>query len=295
MQKKIVHPTSSEPNFNFKGFLVGNGATNWDVDISPSYPPVVYNFNLIPRTLLDTFENNDCHYYFNDVKSFNNSKLCEDTWNEINSLTTDVLNWYDLFRKVYPEDGFALKSNSANRLKTVNINGVDKTYKSGMTCNEYTPWVSYIPKSENHPLLGAYMSDYMNRLDVRRALHIPDSIPAWSNCNNDFQNYYHYQLEASEWIYRVLKPYGYKMLFYSGDTDGAVPTYGSRQWITGLGWDVKEEWRSWATDGQLSGYITRYDGLDFITVHGVGHLAPQWKRKDVTNMFTAWIHDEPIN
>ena len=49
------------------------------------------------------------------------------------------------------------------------------------------------------------------------------------------------------------------------------------------------------TDNQVSGFLARYDGLDFATVHGVGHMAPQWKRKDVTNFITAWIHDEAIN
>lgn len=40
--------------------MVGNGATNWDVDISQSFPEVMYNFNLIPKSLLDTYNNNDC-------------------------------------------------------------------------------------------------------------------------------------------------------------------------------------------------------------------------------------------
>lgn len=96
------------------------------------------------------------------------------------------------------------------------------------------------------------------------------------------------------WIYKILKQYGYKILFFSGDTDGAVPTFGSRRWLEILNWDVKEAWRSWHTDGQVSGYIIRYDGMDFATVHGVGHMAPQWKRKDVTSLFTNWLHDQPI-
>lgn len=70
----------------------------------------------------------------------------------------------------------------------------------------------------------------------------------------------------------------YKILFYSGDTDGALPTYGSRQWINNLGWPITEEWAPWKTNSQVSGYIEKHDGLDFITVHGVGHMAPQWKR-----------------
>lgn len=83
-------------------------------------------------------------------------------------------------------------------------------------------------------------------------------------------------------------------MFYSGDTDGAVPTYGSKEWIKDLGWDVKTEWTPWFTDGQVSGYIEQYDGLDFVTVKGVGHMAPQWARKQVTDMISAWTHDEPI-
>ena len=64
------------------------------------------------------------------------------------------------------------------------------------------------------------------------------------------------------------------IMFYSGDTDGAVPTYGSKEWIKQLDWPVKQEWTPWFTDGQVSGFIEQYDGLDFVTVKGVGHMAP---------------------
>ena len=48
------------------------------------------------------------------------------------------------------------------------------------------------------------------------------------------------------------------------------------------------------TDAAISGYIIRYNGLDFATVHGAGHMAPQWKRKEVTRLITNWLHDEAI-
>ena len=91
-----------------------------------------------------------------------------------------------------------------------------------------------------------------------------------------------------------MKQYGYKILFYSGDTDGAVPTYGTRQWINDLKWTVTKPWTPWFTDGQVSGYIISYDGMDFATIHGVGNMAPQWKRKEVTKLFSNWIHNESI-
>jgi hypothetical protein len=34
---------------HLKGTMVGNGATNWDFDVSPSFTETVYNFNLIPK------------------------------------------------------------------------------------------------------------------------------------------------------------------------------------------------------------------------------------------------------
>lgn len=98
-----------------KGFMVGNGATNWDIDISPAYPEVVANFNIIPQSLLDTFESNNCHYYFNDVKTFNNTKLCNDTWDKINTLAGN-LNWYDLYRRVYPDDGLLASRAKSGKL-----------------------------------------------------------------------------------------------------------------------------------------------------------------------------------
>lgn len=47
---------------------------------------------------------------------------------------------------------------------------------------EYTPWAKHIKKEHElkHPLLGDFMSDYVNRADVRQALNIPDSLGGWN-------------------------------------------------------------------------------------------------------------------
>merc|ERR1739840_19267 len=70
-------------------------------------------------------------------------------------------------------------------------------------------------------------------------------------------------------IYRVLQ-HQTKLMFYSGDTDGAITTFGSKSWMKNLGWDVLEAYRPWYTDGQVSGYTQLYDGLRFVSVKGVG-------------------------
>lgn len=85
------------------------------------------------------------------------------------------------------------------------------------------------------------------------------------------------------------------MVFYSGDTDGAVPTYGSKRWIKDLNWPVKTPWQSWVVDDQVAGFVVEYEGnFRFITVKGVGHMAPQYARKQVTHMINAIIHGEKL-
>lgn len=72
------------------------------------------------------------------------------------------------------------------------------------------------------------MTDYLNRADVRAALHIPIDVQAWEGCTNNPKFNYPFSYEASIWIYTILRPYGYQLMHYSGDTDGVVPTIGTR-------------------------------------------------------------------
>jgi|LauGreDrversion4_2_1035121.scaffolds.fasta_scaffold330070_2 hypothetical protein len=127
--------------------MVGNGATKWDVDISPSFPDVMYNFNLIQKPLLDTYKQNGCINYFNDLKPPTNTTVCENAWDEINE-RWQGLNWYDLFRLTVPDGGLLKQSSSMeDRIRTVQIGEETKTYKAGYTFHEYAPWMTkHIPK-----------------------------------------------------------------------------------------------------------------------------------------------------
>ena len=199
---------------------------------------------------------------------------------------TGDLNWYDLYRINWPSPLLEDKP----RYGTTIIDGEERTYKRGYTMQEYTPWVKHLENVDS-PLLGDFVSDYMNMEETRKAFNIPSEAAVWEECSSDLR--YHCQTEGSIWIYHILKG-KYRMMFYSGDTDGAVPTYGSKEWIKDLSWDIVDEWRPWMTNGQVSGYVERYDGLDFVTVKGVGHMAPQWARKPVTDMINSWMHEATI-
>lgn len=107
---QLVSVYKETQRYNLKGFIVGNGATDWDMDISPSFPDVVYNFNIIPPRLIKNYTENQCTYYFRDVRSPNpDNAICKDLWNQINKLWQG-LNWYDLFRKTYPQNSIPFKA-----------------------------------------------------------------------------------------------------------------------------------------------------------------------------------------
>jgi carboxypeptidase C (cathepsin A) len=229
---------------------------------------------------------NECVYYFNDFKPHKGPASCDLVWNQTNTLAEN-LNWYDLYRT----DGTPLTQTltEENRYKTVMIDGQEKTYKSGRTVSEYTPWLSKFIK--NPKVTNDLLSDYMNSQELRDALHIPSYLGGFDQCWNDTKFTYVIADKASKWIYPEMKTAGIKIVFYSGDTDGAVPTYGTKRWIKDLNWNITTEWAPWTDQqGQIAGYIEQYDGMDFATIKGVGHMAPQWAKPAMNKFFTNWIH-----
>lgn len=65
------HNTMAEINgrdhINLKGIAVGNGATHWEYDTTPSYLPMAFMHNLMDKEMYDIFVENDCQWYFRDV------------------------------------------------------------------------------------------------------------------------------------------------------------------------------------------------------------------------------------
>lgn len=87
---------------------------------------------------------------------------------------------------------------------------------------------------------GGPIRDYFNNPLVRAQLNIKAASGTWDLCSDTID--YTPLQNASQWIYVQLKG-KYKILKYSGDTDGAVPTYGTQGWIADLGWTVIDQWR----------------------------------------------------
>jgi carboxypeptidase C (cathepsin A) len=82
-------------------------------------------------------------------------------------------------------------------------------------------------------------------------------------------------------IYPLLIANGYKILKYSGTTDAIVSTLGTHRWLDKMGLKIVKEWKQWRNElDQVAGFVKHYEGLTFKTLSGVGHMAPQWARRN---------------
>lgn len=154
------------------GTMVGNGVTDWDYDGEPNYAETYYNFNLVPKRLWDAYKKNDCKVYAYNIYPYTNSTECVDTVTQMMDLVSQ-LSEYDLYRPANLESSTLLKGEA--RYGTTMLNGVEMKYKKGYTFSEYTPWAKHL-RRENEPVLGDFVSDYMNMAETRAAFNIPDSV-----------------------------------------------------------------------------------------------------------------------
>jgi len=266
---------------NLKGFMVGNGVTNYDYDCTPAYVEMAYWHSLYSDDLRDKIVKANCDFGGMPMRA---SAECMNLYREFSSLVSDV-NVYDIFGICYgPEPHPQMYATNA-------------VAEEGITAAHYTPFL-YENLGDGAGLppctFGTPIISYYGRQDVREALHIPEDIQEWTLCTTKITLEYHRGAKGSQFIYEALQG-KYRMLHFSGDTDGAVPTLGTQNWIASLNWNVEEKWRAYLVDNQVAGYLESYEGgFTFASVHGAGHMAPQFKPPETYHLISNWIAGKTI-
>lgn len=144
---------------------------------------------------------------------------------------------------------------------------------------------SYDPCTED------YNVNYLNDLNVQKALHVVDNQATkskeWLSCNNAIN----LNWPRLDWTANTIplfsriakhsnKPEGFKMLVYSGDTDGVCGTSGTQKWVYDVENTTLEElWLQLIDDnGQLGGYVTMFtNNFTFATIRFAGHEVPAYQ------------------
>ena len=222
----------------------------------------------------------------------NPTPICNQLFNELANATQNI-NVYDAFGKCYQDP-----SQLEPVLQTSKVHAFFRTGNEVMfgkryfTANDYTPFLSKRTLKLTPPCVYAKpVIDYLNNATVRQQLNIIAQSATWDLCNADINNNYVRNPAGSIDVYISLRN-KYRMLKYSGDTDMAVPSYGTRAWIDNLNWPVSKPWKQFFVGGQVGGYTELRDGGNFTyaTIHGAGHMAPQWRPAFTYRVVFNWIN-----
>jgi len=293
--------------------MVGNGVTNWKYDGMPGGFEMAYWHSLIPKELYDRAHALGCS--LQEVGGWP-TKECEEVMDAYNSLfgsddpSAILINIYDIFgvcwigsSKTYGPRDWGLRTSKSG--------GLEK-YKKSYTAADYTPW-RFKSKKKSHQssfgggnlgelppcTFGQPLIDYLAKDEVKQALHVASAPKNWDLCTGDADGW-HYTSDAigSQWVWEGLKG-RYRMLKYSGDTDGAVPTTGTRMWIDSMNRKVIDAWRPYNFTNafgrnETGGYVEEYDGLTLATIHGAGHMTPQFKPRETYHVIFRWLKGERI-
>ena len=157
------------------------------------------------------------------------------------------------------------------------------------------------PSEINHYCPYAKFEDYLNRADVRKAIHVAPSVLSlnWTICNYEqVVHTYRQEHDSMAPVFRdILEKHNFtNVVVYSGTTDELCDFVSTQLFlIHKLGFRLKEPTKAWLLNGSFAGMASRFEnGLRFYTIHGAGHMAPTQKPVESMSVFKDMLGLEKI-
>lgn len=267
----------SQSHINIKGLAIGNGCVSANEGVD-SLVNFLYHHGVVDQAKWEHMKTSCCH---NDTDacpwhSFSEFSACgefveatqQTAWN-------GGLNPYNMY---------------ADCIST------SASFRFGMEYErrfnkKYTPEVlGTVPCLDESPV-----TNYLNRQDVRKALGIPSSLPAWSICSNAIS--YGYKRQYGDMTSRVLNAVNnnnLKMMLYNGDVDLACNALMGQRFTDKLGLTLSKKKTHFTVKGQIGGYVTQYKGsqVTFATVRGAGHMVPTDKPAVAEHIIQSFLFNK---
>jgi len=274
--------SNKTPIINLKGIMVGNACTNYNFDCDPADIDMYWTHALYSPQTRDAIER--------FCPSQPESQQCQRAKQDVLYQVEDV-NLYDIYSYCYTNQSLEGNYNPA------------PFYKRYL--KEFHSNLKALGNLNCADAYGAIV--WLNKPEVQKALHIFENITKWEVCNDLVSNNYNVSWNnASYWAYPILIKNQYKILVFSGDTDGCVPTIGTMRWIKQLrndmGLKTLKSWSPWFMETklgnysspQVKGFYEIYDGLTFVSVKGVGHLVPQTAGEEAFHIYEYYLKNKTL-
>lgn len=289
-----------DPEFNFQGFAVGNAVTD-DVTMANAYPYFAWARGLIGTELWEDLVDNccvngnssDCEFY----KSSNNQ--CRLAVAQVENVQWRIgLNPYDVYAECY---GGAPSKQGLYEYNEHEVTIMLPYGRNRPDDSSYSELLGeYIAKGSNVTVRipCSYTDDretYLNRQDVREALHVPSNVQYWLPCSSI--GYVKQYVDVRAEYIKVLER-GHRVLAYFGDLDMACDHLGGMWFIESLNRPLVESFKQWFYPddmgfSQIAGFVIQYEQMKFVSVKGAGHFVPTDSPLAAYQMFERFLNNEP--
>ncbi|XP_065851000.1 serine carboxypeptidase-like 18 [Euphorbia lathyris] len=273
-----------EPRMNLKGYILGNPKTDDYLDVN-SAVPYCFRLALISEELYETTKE-DCGGNYVTVNASNVD--CVADLDAIDELILEI----NLMNVLEPTCQVARPRNKKGSIREISEGRrslIEEEENISISELDSAHWCRYY----NYVLCNVWA----NTKIVRDALQIRENTTGiWKRCNATIA--YTKTVTSSLPYHKYLSQQDLRSLIYSGDHDLSVPHIGTQNWIQLLNMTVNEYWRPWFVDGQVAGYAEKYMNSDFnmqfATVKGAGHVAPEYKPAQCYAMIDRFMATYPL-
>ncbi|KKA31040.1 hypothetical protein TD95_002964 [Thielaviopsis punctulata] len=147
-----------------------------------------------------------------------------------------------------------------------------------------------------YPGLG-YISDYLNRDDVKEALGV--EVDGYDSCNFDINRNF---LFAGDWfkpfhrlVPKILEQI--PVLVYAGDADYICNWLGNQAWTNQLEWPGHKAFKNadivpLTLENEEYGKVKHSGNLTFMQIYGAGHMVPMDQPANSLDFYNRWLGGE---
>nr|CAB3234489.1 lysosomal protective protein-like [Phallusia mammillata] len=284
--------------FNFKGMAIGNGLSSFPLNDN-SLIFFGYYHGLYGASLWDNLTTHCCVDGMGVQEKCNfhaspNAQCQQGVFEAFNIVYQSGLNEYALYLDCYGGAGTSKlrylhdmknlfqKNLLVRKYSTI----VERKLTQTLNVQQGKDSTGVVPPCIN----STAETNWLNRQDVRSALHIKAHLPEWSVCSN-LQYTTIYQNMTAQY-HQLLKHPDFHILLYNGDTDMACNFLGDEWFVESLKQPVSRSRKPWYLEGQVAGFAQEYGTLSYTTIRGAGHMVPQWAPTYAFAMFEKFINNK---
>jgi cathepsin A (carboxypeptidase C) len=285
-----------DEEINFKGFAVGNAVTDDEV-MDNAFVTFAHGRGLFGTDLWNELVEHCCVEGNSSNCQFYRSTdaLCRAAFRKVTNVQWYMgLNPYDVYAECYggAPNPLGVYSQTGGRTQVMLQDGRNRPDDE-----HYSELVQSM-KNVTVRIPCSYTDDreiYLNRPDVRAALHVPEHVQYWLPCSSiGYQKQYqHVRNEYNKVLDR-----GYRVLAYFGDLDMACDHLGGMWFIESLGRPIVQPFKQWFYPdelgfSQIAGFVSQYERMAYVSVKAAGHFVPTDSPLAAFQMFYRFLHDIP--